>query len=474
MLIIKYLKKAISNRYFIILLVALVIISALTAHAYYADESARQPEKGSFRWDFAKGERIEVYFNQHPYVEAIINKLPDFQKKTGIKVSYYIIPEEYYFEKLNESFKKFRSPDAFMVGPYYVWQFAYKGYVQDLDTLLNQPQITDPNYDIEDFHPSVLGALKWDTIPGHKVGSGGLWGVPVGFELYPLAYNKRIFKERGLEPPETMEELLELCKKLKEFNGKGTYALAVRGSRNWETINTGFITTYANYGAKDFEAVNGKLVSMVNSKQAVAAIDMWVKLIKTGGPPEWQKYDWYKASADLGAGKAAMLFDADITGYYQNPPGESSEAGNIAWVKAPLPEGTKTGTSNLWTWGLAINNSSNHKAAAWIFLQYFTSKEYALWALQDYKIVNPARRSVLESPEFRKILRNSEGYAKTLEETIDNAAIQFTPQPYFFEVVTEWSRTLQDIILGKYESTQEGLDDLKLRLDNVVKGVYVR
>jgi hypothetical protein len=39
-----------------------------------------------------------------------------------------------------------------------------------------------------------------------------------------------------------MAELADLCTKLKEFNGAGTYALAVRGSRNWATIHPGYMT----------------------------------------------------------------------------------------------------------------------------------------------------------------------------------------------------------------------------------------
>ncbi|MGI6777597.1 MAG: ABC transporter substrate-binding protein [Acetivibrionales bacterium] len=387
-----------------------------------------------------------------------------------MKVKYQIFPEEYYHEKLSSNVRKFGGPDAFMVGPYYIWEYAYKGTIQDLDSLLNQPDITDPDYDIDDFYPNVLDALKWDKVPGHKAGTGSLWGVPMGFEIHTLAYNKRIFKEKGLEAPETMEQLLELCKTLNKFDGEGTYALAVRGAINWATINTGFNTTYANYGAKDFEVVNGKLEARVNSEQAVAMTDMWVELIRAGGPPEWKNYTWYRATADFGAGKAAMLFDADITAYYQNPPGESEESGNIAWTKAPVPEGRERSEANLWSWGLSISSFSEHKKAAWIFLQYFTSKEYTLDASQNFKVINPARKSVLESPEFQRVISKADGYNEVLRDTIDHAVVQFTPQPYFFEISIEWSKALQGIVSGKY-GTQEGLDKLKVKIDKIVNNV---
>lgn len=469
------LKKILFNRYLIALIVSIIVsFSTFIVYTSYSNSNLEKVAESNFRWDSAKDEEIQVYFTQHPYVEAIINKLPEFEKKTGIKVNYSIFPEEYYFDKLSTGLRKFRSPDAFMIGPYYIWEYAVKGYIQDLNYMLKKPDITDPAYDINDFYPSVLNALKWDTYPGHEAGTGVLWGVPLGFEVFPLAYNKRIFEEKGLKPPYTMEELLALCERLNEFDGKGTYGLALRGTKNWATINTGYITTFANYGAKDFEIVNGKLSSKVNSEEAIAMTDMWVNLIKTGGAPDWEKYNWYQASADFGAGKAAMLFDADSVGYFQNPFGNSKESGNIAWIKAPLPEGKEESNSNLWTWGLAMSSASKHKTAAWLFLQYFTSKEHTLWAAENFKVVDPARKSVLESSQFQKLLNGSEGYAEVLSDTINNAAIQFTPQPYFFKVSTEWSQVLQDIVLGKYNSTKEGLDDLKLKIDDIVKDVKVQ
>jgi multiple sugar transport system substrate-binding protein len=472
--IIAGLKKLFPSRFRIVLAAVLIVFSSFIVYSLYVNLFKEKSEKDNFPWDLAKGEEIEVYFSQHPYVEAIINRLPEFQKKTGIKVNYSIIPEEYYFEKLSANLRKFRSPDAFMLGPYYIWEYAAKGYIQDLNYFLKQSKITDPDYDINDFYPNVMNALKWDAYPGHATGSGGLWAVPMGFEVFPLAYNKRIFQERGLKPPHTMEELLELCKVLDEFDGKGTYALALRGARNWATINTSYITTYANYGAKDFEIQNGKLISRVNSKEALEMTDMWVKLVRAGGAPELEKYTWYQASADFGAGKAAMLFDADNVGYYQNPFGESKESGNIAWIQAPIPEGSKVRKSNLWTWALAISSSSRHKEATWLFLQYFTSKEYTSWASQNFKLVDPARKSVLESKKFQRLLSNAEGYSEVLSSTINNAEVQFTPQPHFIKVSTEWSQTLQDIILGKYKSTKEGMDSLKQKIDDMVKDVKVQ
>lgn len=431
--------------------------------------------KTGFSWNMAKGSSIKILFNQHPYAEAIIKKIPEFEAATGIKVTYAITPEENYFDKVTTSLNsRSGDPDLFMSGAYQIWEYAVPGYVQELDPFISDPNLVDPKYEMADFYPGVVSSLRWDLVPGHKVGSGKLWALPLGFETNTLAYNKRVFDEKGLKPPKTMEELAVLCEKLQEFNGKGTYALAIRGSRNWGTIHAGYMTTYSNYGAKDFEIENGKLVSKVNSSEAVKMTEDWVNLIKKGGSPTWASYTWYQAGADLGAGKAAMLFDADCNGYFQNPTGASKEAGNIAWVHAPLPAGKTDVNANLWTWAMAINKASNNKKAAWLFLQYFTGKEYSQWASTKSKVVDPPRKSVFESADFVSVLAKSEGYGQAFKDSVAGTTIQFTPQPHFFETTTEWAATLQDIVAGKYPSVKAGLDQLKVKMDKIVSDISVK
>ena len=427
-----------------------------------------------FQWDMASGSQIKVLLNQHPYAEAIVKKIPEFEKITGIKVEYAITPEENYFDKVTTSLNsRTGDPDVFMTGAYQIWEYTGANFIQSLDPFIQDSNLMNPGYDIDDIYPGVLSTLRWDLVPGHMTGSGSQWALPLGFELYTLAYNKKVFKKYNLTPPKTIEGLISLCEKLQEFDGKGTYPIALRGSRNWGTIHPGFMSTFANYGARDFVVENGKLVSKVNSPESVKMTEDWVRLIKTGGAPAWSSYTWYQAGADLGAGKAAILFDADINGYFQTGKGASKEAKNIAWAVMPLPEGQKEINSNLWTWAIAMNKASCNKLAAWLFLQYFTSAEYSLWSALEMNAVDPARKSVWNNPDFQAKMVDREGYYESFKATIDGTRILFTPQPHFFETTTEWAATLQNIVAGKYASVQEGLDALKKRMDKTVEDIVI-
>ena len=423
---------------------AVVSISA----AVLAGISVRA-EESKFDWKQAAGSKISVAFSQHPYADAIIQQLPKFKEMTGIDVVHEVTPEENYFDKVTTSLsEKAGRPDVFMTGVYQMWDYASSQRVEPLDKYLNDAALTNPDYNAKDIFEGVFNGGKWDLKPGSPTGTGSLYSLPLGFEMYTLAYNKKYFDGRGLKPPETLEELMDLAKELKGWNGSGSYGVAVRGTRSWATIHPGYMSTFCTAGAKDFVVKDGKLVSAVDSPEAIAVTGKFAQMVKEGGPPAWSNYTWYQCGADLGAGKAAILYDADIIGYFQNVPGSANQSGNIGFSPAPVFKAGDQPQSNEWVWQLAMNGSSKNKKAAWLFIQYFTGPEFELWAALNAKTVDPARKSIWENQDFKDKIAKVPGYAETFTKTIPNTGIKFTPQPYFIQSTTEWAATLQKIVLS--------------------------
>lgn len=439
------------------------------------DTKRENQEVGSaedFDWKNHEGEELNVMFNQHPYAEAIIQKIPEFEELTGIKVNHSITPEESYFDKLTTALNAQNgNPDIFMTGAYQVWEYATSGYMQELDSFITDPAKTNPDYDVDDFIDGVINANRWDGVTGHAVGEGDLWTIPMGFEVNYLHYNKRAFEQAGIEsPPETMEELLEIVDQFKEWDGGGTYGIGIRGTRSWATIHPGYMTSYSNHGAVDFENEDGTLVSKVNSPEAVEVTEMFAELIQKGGPQDWANYTWYQVATDLAEGKAAMAYDASWWPINYNKDGASKEAGNLA--VAPPPK-TKDGDlgSNMWVWSMAMNNSSENKDAAWLFMQYFTSKEHMLWGALEADVVDPVRQSVWDDEDFKELISNVDGYEDAFKTVIDNSSVKFTPQPEFFNATTEWAAALQEIVEGA--DAQERLDQLAEDINERVSRIRV-
>lgn len=413
-----------------------------------------------FNWRQAEGSTVAVELNQHPYADAIIERLPEFQELTGIEVTYNITPEENYFDRITTNlFSRSGDPDVFMTGIYQMWDYAASSYMEPLDDYLSDPARTSPDYAPEDFFEGVLAGGRWSLNVGDPVGSGTQWTLPLGFEAYVLAYNESLFEERGLTPPTTLEELYTVASELEGWNGPGSYGICVRGTRSWATIHPGYMTAFASAGAQDFTVQDNKLVSALDSPESVAMTQEWARIVQDGGPPAWSSYTWSQCSADLGAGKAAMLFDADIVGYFANVEGASAQSGNIGFAPPPRAAADSPITSNLWIWSLGMNSNSDDKDAAWLFMQYFTGAEHMLWGAVNASVVNPARQSVWDTAEFTERLSSATGYNETFQEVVPTAAIEFTPQPFFFQTTTEWAAALQEIVEqgSDAESTMSGL-----------------
>ena len=105
----------------------------------------------------------------------------------------------------------------------------------------------------------------------------------------------------------------------------------MRGSRAWATIHPGFLSAYSNFGQRDFTVTGGKLKAAMNTPVSKAFHKQWVQMIQESGPKNWSTYTWYQVGTDLGAGASAMIFDADILGYFMNG-GDNKEKGNIGYA----------------------------------------------------------------------------------------------------------------------------------------------
>jgi multiple sugar transport system substrate-binding protein len=410
---------------------------------------------GEFNWRAYEGESIKLLLNQHPYQQALVGELPKFTELTGIEVTYDVFPEQNYFDKVTIDLQAGNAGtyDAFMTGAYMIWQYAPAGWMEPLEPYINDPSKTNPDYDFEDILPDLRNSEMWNLEPGaQNLGQGSQYALPWGWEANAYMYRKDIFDANGLTPPTSLDELVEVSKKLKEIDPANA-GIVVRGSLNWATIHPGFMTMYSSFGCKDYD---DKMHPQMNSECAVEVTEKWIDMIKNAGPEAWTTYTWYQAGSDFGAGKAATLFDADILGYFQNQPDAAAEnvLGNIAWAPGPLGPNGELKT-NIWIWSLAMNSGSTKKDATWLFLQWATGKDFLTTGAVDYSMVNPVRQSVWDNAEFQAKMAEQTDYLETFQTIASNdMKIQFTPQPLFFETTTEWAQALQDIYAGADAQTR--------------------
>jgi multiple sugar transport system substrate-binding protein len=442
----------------------------IAATSYFVTEAMSTAMAADFDWKKFNGSKLKLLLNKHPYADAMIANIDTFKSMTGMDVTYDIFPEDVYFDKVTAALSSGSSEyDAFMTGAYMTWTYGPAGWIADLNEYIQDPAKTNPTYNWEDVLPGLRASTAWNGVPGGELGSADAkqWCVPWGYELNNVSYNRKLFEKVGVEPPKNLEDMVAVSAKLTKDAG-GPYGVGVRGSRSWATIHPGFLSGYSSYGQRDFTVADGKLKAAMNTPESKAYHKLWVQMIQDSGPKNWSTYTWYQVGTDLGAGASAMIFDADILGYFMNG-GDNKEKGNIAYAPFAANPAASAPTPNVWIWSLAMSNFSSQKDAAWYFIQWATSVEHDLFGARKMDFVNPVRASVWKDEEFRsRIDKSYAGYLHQHDISAPGAKIYFTAQPLFFDLTTQWAETLQKMV-AKEVPIDEGLDQLAASVDKQLK-----
>ena len=419
-----------------------------------------------------KGRTIKMLLNKHPYADAMLKNIENFKAMTGLEVTYDIFPEDVYFDKVTAALaSKSSTYDVFMTGAYQTWKYGPARQIVDLNTYINDPKLTSPEYKWDDVFEPLRRSTAWDGKAGSQLGGPGSkqWAVPWGFELNSITYNRKIFEKMKLTPPENMGDLIEKAGKINK-DGGGLYGVGVRGSRSWASIHAGFMSAYANFGGKDFTTAGGKLTPAMNSPQSKAFHKQWIEMLRVGGPKNWSNYTWYEVGNDLGAGKSAMIYDADILGYFMNG-GTNKEAGNLGFHAFKPNPAAATQTPNVWIWSLAMSEFSKQKEAAWYFIQWATGTPNTTFGATKGDLVNPVRKSVLDNPDFQtRLEKDYSGYLTQFKASVATSKIYFTPQQLFPEFTTDWASMLQQMYANQIP-VDEGLDKLAMSLTKKLRDV---
>ena len=371
------------KRFLCILFVFAAVVLTAWSNGGQESESVGPEISGAFDWRTFEGESIKIMVNKHPWVDIIQPQLFEFEEMTGIDVDLSIYPEDQFRTKRTvEMVSGVSNIDVFMMMPgNSLAQYHQSGWVAPLDEMMSNPSLTWPEYDLGDIYPSALNA---------GVKDGRNYTVPILLETSLLAYNKEIFERYGIGVPKTMEELEAAAAKVFEESGGDIYGITLRGKKASATSQ--WVDFLHSFGGEWLE--NGE--SGIGSEAAVEATDFYGRLLREYGPKSAPSNSWYESISIFMQGKAAMVYDASVfKPNYENS--EKSEvAGKVGY--AVIPSGPAGSVPHISNWALSIYSESRHKGAAWLFIQWATSKDIALESLLAG--IPSARDSAWTSSEF--------------------------------------------------------------------------
>ncbi|MEV0260187.1 sugar ABC transporter substrate-binding protein [Streptomyces sp. NPDC050617] len=286
-------------------------------------------------------------------------ELKKFQRRTGITVKLEVIPWSDLLNRVLAATISGQGPDVLNIGNTWSASLQAGGALLPFDDAAFQ----------------AIGG-KDRFVPSALAATGAAGKDPAAVPLYSLAYglyyNKKLFKQAGIDkPPATWDELVAAGKKL---TGRGRWGLAIEGASYSENSHHAFVLG-KQHGADFFDS-SGR--PRFDSPGAVAAVRQFVDLLATDRivAPGNAEYATQRCVRDFAAGKAAMLMWQSAAG--------ALKAHNMTpkdYGVAPVPVQTKgaTGGKGVNSMVAGINlavfkNTDNHDGAL-KFVKFMTSVE---------------------------------------------------------------------------------------------------
>ena len=197
-------------------ILATVLIAATTAAAWSGTGQASPESTGrEMTWLLARPadggviqaveEVASMYQETHPDFELNLETTPDRPS---------------YLQRMETLAAANQLPDFFDTDATpFAQQLRDAGRMQDVGALLDELGLLD------DFNPVALDYQRFDD--------GSLYMIPLELHMEWFWYNRAIFDELGLTPPETLEDLVAMCAPLREA---GHVPIALDGVDGWPLL----------------------------------------------------------------------------------------------------------------------------------------------------------------------------------------------------------------------------------------------
>ena len=306
--------------------------------------------------------------------------LPEFEKKTGIKVQLDVAPIGDLYKKQLLSLSTAARYDA---------MFMDEPWIAPLSEFLLPLTERARGYDLTDFVPTALAAGAFQGVQ---------YALPVDPNMQLLVYRKDLFDQKGMKPPTTWDELLAAAKAFTD-PAKEQYGIAITASSDIQTCLYMLVSMWSQ-GA---ELVTAEGKGGVNTPAGRKGTEIYLELLKYASPSarSYTSADVLKA---MQTGQAVMAIQWASAAKPLEDPNRSTVAGKLGYTLVPKAV-RQTPMRGVWTIGIAKNSSNQD--AAWEFAKWLSSKEFGLAAAKfpsALSAIHSPRVSVLQDPGTKAAL----------------------------------------------------------------------
>jgi len=318
------------------------------------------------------------YFYQSK-VDLIDELIKQFEAKNpDIKVEQVTFPYESYNQKVAASIPAGEGPDVINLYSGWLPMYVKADYIQQL-----------PKTDFSDaymkgtYFPFVMDAVNF---------GGKLYAAPTAVRTLALIWNKKLFREAGLDPekpPKTLDELATFARKLSKYDAQGNLIQAGLAMQpNGQGHNWLRDVLFRQFGGAPYDATGRKVTYA--STQGIAAAQWYMDRIQKDkvGFPNFMTDDVTAFKAQ----KSAMTIDGSfrIATFKALP--------ELEWGVAELPShnGIQSNFASFWTHAIVSGVKGKELEASVKFLKFITSAEaMELWLAKVGEL--PANPKIAEA-----------------------------------------------------------------------------
>ncbi|MFE4798792.1 extracellular solute-binding protein [Streptomyces sp. NPDC056708] len=306
------------------------------------------------------------------------------------------------------------APDVIRSEVAWTPEFADLDYLAPLDgtAALQKP---------DDFLKQAAASTKYN---------GKTYAVPQVIDSMGIFYNKKIFKEVGVEVPKTVDELKTVSKKIKDKTGKtGMY---LRGDDAYWFLS--FL--YGEGG--DMVDASTKSVT-IDNPEGVKAMKVVKDLVDSGAAKTDATDGWDNMQSSFKDGKVAMMINGPwaVADTYAGK--EFKDKANLGI--APVPAGSAAQGAPQGGHNLAVYAGSKNLDASYAFVDYMTSADTQAKVTKELSLL-PTRTSAYAKQDV--VDNEIVGFFKPVVDTaVERPWIPETGS-LFAPLVTEYTKVLTD------------------------------
>ncbi|KQY78966.1 ABC transporter substrate-binding protein [Ensifer sp. Root142] len=308
----------------------------------------------------------------------------DYSKMKGTKVEIVQAPYANVFEQgANAGATKSGVFDIILMDDPWIPFFAENGHLEDLTPYFKNAGMEGPD---NDFLSKSLAICR------NPYNTGPYVCLPYVGNAQMFFYDAAKYKEAGVDAPKTWDEVLKASQALTKNGGGRYFGYVFRGGQG-NPVVADFMPIFWSYGANMFNEDRTKVT--IDTPEGAAAMKMFMAL-RDVSPKGIESYNANEVGTALAAGAAASSINWPNWVATFEDPGQSKMVGKISY--APIPAGTKPGSSEIGHWTMGIMSASKNKQEAFDFMVWATSAEQI--KISATRGNPPVRASVFADPEL--------------------------------------------------------------------------